>query len=197
MISVLPARRAMLGRPARWLPFVLPWLRSAESDRPAGRPARLTAVAASAREAPITELYHAHRLRLVRLAVLMVDDLPTAEDIVQDAFVQLFSRFDGLSEPTPYLYRSVVNGGLSRHRRRRVAERLAHLTVPNAVTSFEMDETWSALERLPARRRAAVILRYYEDLPLAEIAQILGCRTGTVKSMLHRALSELKEVLDP
>lgn len=143
------------------------------------------------------DVYRATRERMIRVAFMMTGSDEVAEDIVQDAFVQLFSRFDGLSEPTPYLYRSVVNGCLSRRRRRRVAERLAHLTVPNAVTSFEMDETWSALERLPARRRAAVVLRYYADLPLAEIAQILDCRTGTVKSTLHRALTELKEVLDP
>ena len=91
----------------------------------------------------------------------------------------------------------MVNGCRSRRRHGRVVERLQHLTAQSAVTSLETDETWSALARLPARRRAAVVLRYYADLPLAEIAQVLGCRTGTVKSMLHRALNDLREVLDP
>jgi RNA polymerase sigma factor (sigma-70 family) len=116
---------------------------------------------------------------------------------VQDAFVQLYPRFGDLADPVPYLYRSVVNGCWSRRRHRRVVERLRHLTSQSGVASLEVDETWNALRRLSPRRRAVVVLRYYEDLPLAEIAPILGCRPGTVKSMLHRALAELKEVVEP
>jgi RNA polymerase sigma factor (sigma-70 family) len=91
----------------------------------------------------------------------------------------------------------VVNGCWSRQRHRRVVERLRHLTAqPDAVTS-EIDETWAALGRLSPRRRAVVVLRFYADLPLTDIAEILDCRLGTVKSMLHRALAELKEVIAP
>lgn len=143
------------------------------------------------------DFYRANRQRMIRVAFMMTGSTEAAEDIVQDAFVQLYSRFDGLLDPAPYLYRTVVNGCRSRHRHSRVVERLQHLTAPSTVTSLETDETWTALVRLPERRRAAVVLRYYADLPLAEIAQVLGCRTGTVKSMLHRALSELREVLEP
>ena len=143
------------------------------------------------------EVYRAHYDRMIRVAFMMTGSNEAAEDIVQDAFVGLYARFDRLAEPTPYLRRSVVNGCLARGRRRRIVQRLGHLTASDAAASLEIDETWSVLKRLPARRRAAVVLRFYVDLPLAEIAVILGCKTGTVKSMLSRALSELREVVEP
>jgi RNA polymerase sigma-70 factor (sigma-E family) len=142
------------------------------------------------------DMYRASYPRMLRVAFMLTGSNEVSEDVVQDAFLQLYSRFDQLDDPAPYLYRSVVNGCGQRRRRRRVVERLQHLTVQRDVSSFELDETWNALKRLPSRRRAVVVLRYYADLPLAEIAQILGCRTGTVKSMLHRALAELKEVVE-
>jgi len=61
----------------------------------------------------------------------------------------------------------------------------------------ELDETWAALDRLTPGQRTAVVLRFYGDLPLAEIAELTGTRLGTVKSQLHRALAELKDVLAP
>jgi RNA polymerase sigma factor (sigma-70 family) len=142
-------------------------------------------------------LYRASYPRMKRVAFVMTGSNEVAEDVVQDAFLQLYRRFDELDDPVPYLYRSVVNGCGQRRRQRRVVERLQHLTVQSDVSPFEVDETWAALKRLPGRRRAVVVLRFYADLPLAEIAQVLGCKTGTVKSMLHRALSELKEVVQP
>jgi RNA polymerase sigma factor (sigma-70 family) len=128
---------------------------------------------------------------------MMTGSNEAAEDIVQEAFVRLFARFDRLDDPVPYLRRSVVNGCLERGRRRRVVQRLEHLTVAGSVAALEIDEMWSILKRLPARRRAAVVLRYYVDLPLAEIAQVLDCKTGTVKSMLNRAIAELRKVVEP
>ncbi len=57
----------------------------------------------------------------------------------------------------------------------------------------EVDETWEALRRLPDRQRAAIVLRFYEDLPEAEIARVLGCRPGTVKSLIHRGLARVRK----
>jgi RNA polymerase sigma-70 factor (sigma-E family) len=142
------------------------------------------------------EVYRASFDRMIRVAFMMTGSNEAAEDIVQDAFVGLFARFDRLDDPVPYLHRSVVNGCLARGRRRRVVQRLGHLTVAESVASLEIDEMWGALKRLSARRRAAVVLRYYIDLPLAEIAEILDCKTGTVKSMLNRALADLREVVE-
>ena len=59
----------------------------------------------------------------------------------------------------------------------------------------ELDETWRELRKLPPSQRAVIVLRFYEDMPLAEIAEQLGMPLGTVKSTLHRALSKLKETL--
>lgn len=134
--------------------------------------------------------------RMVRVAHMLTGSNETAEDIVQDAFVKLYPRFHEVADPGGYLYRSVVNGCWSRHRHRQVVERYRHLTAPDTVADTEIDETWAALRHLQPRRRAVIVLRYYADLPLAEIARILECRPGTVKSMLHRALADLKEVID-
>jgi RNA polymerase sigma-70 factor (sigma-E family) len=141
------------------------------------------------------DVYRTDYARMVRAAHLLTGSNESAEEIVQDAFVALYPRFARLDDPSGYLYRSVVNGCLSQHRRGRVAERLRHLTASSDVAAPEVDETWLALERLPPRRRAAVVLRYYADLPLADIATVLGCQVGTVKSMLHRALAQLKDVI--
>jgi RNA polymerase sigma factor (sigma-70 family) len=141
------------------------------------------------------EVYRTMHARMVRVAFMMTGSTEAAEDVVQDAFVGLYARFDRLADPVPYLYRSVVNACSTRHRRVRTVERLGHLAAGKAVDSFEIDETWGALKDLAPRRRAVIVLRYYADLRLSDIAQILGCKTGTVKSIQHRALAELKEVL--
>jgi RNA polymerase sigma factor (sigma-70 family) len=142
------------------------------------------------------ELYRRDFGRMVRVAHLLMGSSEAAEDVVQDAFVQLYARFATVGDSSGYLYRSVVNGCRGRHRHRRVVERLRPLTAQPAAVTTEIDETWGALRRLSPRRRAVVVLRFYADLPLAEIADILDCRVGTVKSMLHRAMADLREVVD-
>jgi RNA polymerase sigma factor (sigma-70 family) len=141
------------------------------------------------------DVYRADYPRMVRAARLITGSTATAEEIVQDAFVALYPRFDELADPSGYLYRSVVNGSLTQQRHERVAQRLRHLTAASEATApTDLDETWLELRKLPPRRRAAVVLRYYADLPVADIADLLGCQPGTVKSMLHRALAQLKDV---
>lgn len=142
------------------------------------------------------EVYRADFARMVRIAHMLTGSNEMAEDVVQDAFVKLYPRFDTVADPSGYLYRSVVNGCWSRHRHRRVVERLRHLTARDEVHSDEIDETWGALNRLTPRQRSVVVLRYYADLQLADIAAALGVTTGTVKALLHRALAVLKEVID-
>jgi RNA polymerase sigma-70 factor (sigma-E family) len=134
---------------------------------------------------------------MVRIAHMLTGSSEVAEDVVQDAFVQLYPRFDQVSDPGSYLYRSVVNGCWSRQRHRRVVERVRHLTSHNGVAPDQIDETWNVLKDLPPRQRAVVVLRYYADLSLAEIADVLGVTVGTVKSTLHRALVNLREVVEP
>lgn len=101
-----------------------------------------------------------------------------------------------LDNPDAYLRATVVN--LSRGELRRwTRERVFRARFRGEVTTTipELDEAWHAVRRLPARQRAAVVLRFYEDLPIGEIAELLAVPTGTVKSTLHRAVQNLKEML--
>lgn len=133
---------------------------------------------------------------MVRLAVLLVDDVATAEEVVQDAFVQLHRRWDdpGLENPAGYLRRCVANGGRDVQRRRGVRRR-ARLDVPESVEPAfrELDD---ALVRLPERERTAVVLRYFEDLHETDIADILGVRPSTVRILVRRGLTQLRREVE-
>jgi DNA-directed RNA polymerase specialized sigma24 family protein len=118
-----------------------------------------------------------------------------AEDIVHDAFMRASGSFDNVSNPPAYLRAAVVNGARDRHRRARVEGRHPPAPpVPSAVP--ELDETWAALQLLPDRYRAALVLRFYLDLTVDDVARLLGCREGTAKSLIHRGLKRLKEQLE-
>jgi RNA polymerase sigma factor (sigma-70 family) len=143
------------------------------------------------------DVYRSSYQRMIRVAFLMTGSNEAAEEIVQDAFMALFPRFDTVTDPAGYLYRSVVNGCRNRHRRQALADRLHVLRPVATVLPPELDETLHALETLTPRRRTAIVLRFYADLPLADIAGLLGCTTGTVKSLIHRGLAQLKQVIEP
>jgi RNA polymerase sigma-70 factor (sigma-E family) len=153
----------------------------------------------------VTELFQAHALGLVRLAAIMVGDQPTAEDVVQDAFIGLYRRWVALDDPDKalgYLRASVLNGcrmvHRSRHRRGRVT-----LAAPGDVRSAEESallgeanrEVLDALSRLPARQREAVVLRYYLDMTEERAAQAMRISRGTVKSATSRGLAALSRML--
>ena len=149
----------------------------------------------------ISEIYRTHGLGLVRLALVLVGDRPTAEDVVQDAFIGLFRGLDRLSDndkALAYLRVSVVNRCRSVHRSRRATFlRPAHHepTVWSAEAAVLADEqsrlALQAVSRLPARAREVIALRYYLDMPDAEIAATLGVSRGTVSSTASRALASL------
>jgi RNA polymerase sigma-70 factor (sigma-E family) len=142
------------------------------------------------------DVYRREQVAMVRLAVLLVGSHALAEEIVQDAFAQLFERWDRIDRPAAYLRTCVVNGCRRAHRRRRQDQRVAEGAVPPAPIGLGADHLADALAALPPRRRAAVVLRYYEDLSEAEIAEALGVRRGTVKSLLHRGLAELRAAVE-
>lgn len=146
-------------------------------------------------DASFEDVYADHYARMVRVAHMLTGSNEAAEDVVHDAFVALYRRFDAVSDPPGYLYRTVVNGCRARRRHRRVMERVRPVARTVDPEMSEIDETWAALAALAPRRRAAVVLRFYADLSLAEIAEVMGWTTGTVKSTLHRALADLKEVI--
>ena len=134
---------------------------------------------------------------MVRLALLLTGSPASAEELVQDAYVRVFARWAEVESPRAYLRKAVVNACYS-HRRRRGRE-LRHgpgAAARKQIVDPEIDLTRGALACLPDRQRKAVVLRYYEDLSEAEIADLLGCRPGTVKSLLSRALFRLRKELD-
>ncbi len=140
------------------------------------------------------EFYANHFPELVRLAALLSNS-SDAPDLVQDCFVGLHRHWTRVREPLPYVRRSVVHACASHHRR---AMRTRALPAPVAVDSeLGADELDDALAKLPARQRAAVVLRYYGDLPDADIARALRCRPATVRSLIHRALADLRRVIEP
>jgi RNA polymerase sigma-70 factor (sigma-E family) len=141
------------------------------------------------------QVYATHRDGLIRLAYLLTGSQMTAEDLVQDTFIRVGPRLDGLSEPGAYLRRSVVNACYSWHRRQR-RERSVAVDPPAVSLPDEHVEMWDALGHLSASRRTVLVLRYYLDLPEAEVAALLGWRVGTVKSATHRALRDLRSMLE-
>ena len=149
------------------------------------------------RPASLADLYREKYVPMVRLAYLMVGSTTVAEDLVQDAFARMHRHWDGIEHPRAYLRTSVVNACRS-HLRRLALERAykRHPSVVGESAPPEADELFDALAALPPRQRAALVLRFYEDLSEADIAVALGCRPGTVKSLLHRGLAELRKVVE-
>lgn len=147
------------------------------------------------RPATLAALHRDRYAAMVRLATLLVDSQDTAEEVVQDCFVRLYPRFDRIDDPAAYLRRSVVNACRSAGRRRTLERALLRTDRPASV-ELGADEILDALAGLPARQRAALVLRYYDDLPEADIAVVLGCRPGTVKSLISRGLARLRKVVE-
>jgi RNA polymerase sigma-70 factor (sigma-E family) len=142
---------------------------------------------------------------LLRTAYLIVWDLPEAEDLVQETLFKVAARWPKVSRmehPEAYARRILVNlaldGGFRRSRRR--AELSASHPADRAAPAAELDthdELYAALVALPPRQRAVLVLRYFLDLPEAEVAAVLQCSVGTVKSTASRALARLEQTLRP
>jgi RNA polymerase sigma factor (sigma-70 family) len=156
----------------------------------------------------LASLYRAHAVELVRIALLLVGDQPTAEDVVQDAFLGLQRGLQRLSEPgkaLPYLRASVVNGcrSVQRARQRAWLRRVEH-EPPEPAWSAEAAvlagedrrAVLAAVASLPGRAREVLAFRYFLDLPDPEIAAALGVSRSTVSSTASRALVMLARKLE-
>jgi RNA polymerase sigma-70 factor (sigma-E family) len=166
---------------------------------PESRAVETTDVADRAKgTAPMTfaECYRDLRPEMVRLATLMTGSRETGQDLVQDAFVRLHGAWKRVREPRSYLRRAVVNACHSHHRRRGLERRHASKTEPVPSAALEADELADALDALPYRQRAALIMRFYADLSDTDIAAALRCRPGTVASLIHRGLEQLRRVIE-
>ena len=139
----------------------------------------------------LVELYQDRYEPMVRLAYLLTGDGAVAEELVQDSFIAVHRAWPRAENPSAYL-RTVVTNACRSWGRRRSLE-LFHRQRPSDPATLATDEMWDVLGTLAHRQRAAIVLRFYEDLPEAEIASILGCRPGTVRTAIHRGLAALRK----
>jgi RNA polymerase sigma-70 factor (sigma-E family) len=154
----------------------------------------------------VTEIYHGEYKSLVRLAVLLVHDVPTAEEVVQDAFEAMHTAWRRLRDSEKalsYLRQAVVNKSRSVLRHRTVVDKNAPKPAPDepsaehgALALIERSAVVAALRMLPDRQREAIVLRYYADLSEADIAATMGISRGAVKSHTARAMAALKSILE-
>jgi RNA polymerase sigma-70 factor (sigma-E family) len=141
--------------------------------------------------------YKAEYPGMVRLAHALTGSAEVAEDVAQDAFARILGRTDGLESPGGYLRTTVVNLCRDRERRRRRERRMAPPSVYPVTLSLGASEVVDVLLRLPYRQRAVLVLRYWGDWSEFEIAEVLGCRPGTVKTLASRGLARLRKELAP
>lgn len=164
----------------------------------------MTTMAAPDRDTGLRDLFVAHYGRLLTLAVFVSDDRETAEDLVQEAFARLHGRH--LTDPDAayaYLRATVLNLSRSRLRRLRIARR--HVP-PSDGTEASAEESAllredqravaAAVRRLAPRQRQVLALRYWADLPVAEVAALTGLSEGGVKSNTARAVAALRRMLE-
>jgi len=154
----------------------------------------------------VTELYTTHYRSLVRLAALLVRDIGTAEEVVQDSFVAMhggWRRLRDSEKALSYLRQSVVNRSRSVLRHRVVVDRNAPKPPPDmpsaehgAIALLERSAVIAALSTLPTRQREALVLRFYADMSEAQIADAMQISRGAVKSHTARAMHVLRTVLE-
>ncbi|TNM67267.1 SigE family RNA polymerase sigma factor [Streptomyces sp. NP160] len=168
-------------------------------------PPPVTAAPAAPAGPTFDDLFVQRWAATVRLALLLVDDEASAEDVAQEAFTGLLRRWEQLDDPAraqSYLNRAVVNGARSVLRRRRTARAW---TPPHAapdpsaeelaLLDDERREVLAAVAALPQRQREVVVLRYWSQLDEAATAQAMGISRGTVKSTAHKAVAALQRRL--
>lgn len=146
-------------------------------------------------EDPFVELYRERYEPMVRLAYLLTGNRAVAEELVQDAFVNVHRAWARAENPAAYLRTAVVNATRSWGRRQSLEVR--RRPAPPDPSVLVADEMWDTLQVLSARQRAAIVLRFYEDLPDAQIAELLGCRVPTVRTAIHRGLARLRREIQP
>lgn len=151
----------------------------------------------------MARLYRLHAPQAGRLAYLLTGDADLAEDLAQEAFVRLIGRLGRIRDEAAigaYLRQSIVNLARKHWRKRRSERTYVGREGPNLVATAgtlpdlaARDELWEALAKLTYQQRAAIVLRFYEDLSEEQTARALGCAVGTVKSSVSRGLRQMRE----
>jgi RNA polymerase sigma-70 factor (sigma-E family) len=154
-------------------------------------------------EADFEEFVVSRGYALLRFAYLLTGDRYLAEDLTQEALVRAHRRWSAIErdDPEPYLRKAIVRQYLSWRRRRSNTETVLadfpDRPDPSTVADrlVERDEMWSMLRTLPRAQRAVLVLRYYEDLADADIADVLGCSESTVRAHAFKAFKRLRAAL--
>jgi RNA polymerase sigma-70 factor (sigma-E family) len=149
----------------------------------------------------LEEIYVRNAAGALRLAYFLTGDRELAEDLTQEAFVRVAGRFRHLREPDDlpaYLRRTIVNLFTSHLRRKRLERNWLRNQQAQQATSTQddiaiRDDLWQAMTLLPERQRAALVLRYYEDLSEGEAAQIMRCSVGALNQLVVRAKNALRQ----
>jgi RNA polymerase sigma-70 factor (sigma-E family) len=150
----------------------------------------------------LADFIRSRHAAFLRHAVLLVGDHGAAEDLVQEVLARLWlsSRRRRIDNPEAYVMRSLVHASISRWRRRRPGDTVVEQPEMPAQDSRgqveERDRVWRAVVALPARQRAVVVLRFYEDLPEEQIASLMGISRGTVRSQTAKARARLRAAMD-
>jgi len=176
---------------------------TAETSTPIGLFTMTSTSAADTTQQEFVEFVHARQQTLLRFAYLLTSDHHTAEDLVQTALAKTYLSWDRLRDRGAldnYVRRIIVNENTSLWRRawkrnERPTEELPEPGPRDGGDPEGRDAMWRVVQTLPARQRAAVVLRYYEDLSEADTAATLGCSVGTVKSQTSRAIAGLRSKL--
>jgi RNA polymerase sigma factor (sigma-70 family) len=147
------------------------------------------------------DVYREQRPRLVRTAYLIVRSQHVAEELVHDGFIKLHQHFDTVEAPGGFLHTTVVRLCVTWLKRRdmeheRLRREPAPEVAPTGGAPEDADELWAALARMDPERRAVLVLRFYEDLPYEQIAEIVECPIGTVRSRIHRGLADLRKEVE-
>jgi len=151
------------------------------------------------RDADFTTYVRARQRHFVRFAYLLTGDPYSAEDLVQSAFAKVYRRWDTINgSPDAYVRRVIVNEHHTwwrrtwRHKEVTGSDLITYADPVAAADHYADDDLRTQIRRLPSQQRAAIVLRYYEDLTEAQTAEVLGISVGTVKSHTSRALSALR-----
>jgi RNA polymerase sigma-70 factor (sigma-E family) len=179
--------------------MALPSTLASAVGRPAGPPGMRPVTSTLSGDDGFREVYAAQFDLMIRLAYLTTGSVSAAEDVVQDAFIDLYRHWSTVREPVAWLRRAVVNRSTSWLRR--VIRERRHASPPPTDDVpphpfAEVAAVRAALATLRPRHRAALFLRYYLDLSDDDIAAALDCRPATVRSLIHRGLAALREIVD-
>jgi len=152
----------------------------------------MTVVNSHARAADFDDVYSEHYAQMAKTAFLLLGNSGEAEEVTQEAFTTLFQRWDTIDNPPGFVRTAIVNRSRDIGRRRTTKLRLVNRIRSQRSTQSEPEFVLDVLQTLDLDLRELVVLRFYADLTIAQIAQDLGIPEGTVKSKLHKAIGHLK-----